>query len=62
MIQTVTPCYLNEKLLINEMSKLVTTRRPVKKSIPVHWGTFQLSYEPNLETAALLAGALKIMN
>ena len=25
MIQTVTPCYLNEKLLINEMSKLVTT-------------------------------------
>ena len=26
MIQTVTPCYLKEKLLIYEMSKLVTTQ------------------------------------
>ena len=30
-----------------------------KKSIPVHWGTFQLSYEPFLEPPALLAEALK---
>ena len=30
-----------------------------KKTIPVHWGTFQLSYEPFLEPPALLAEALK---
>ena len=30
-----------------------------KNSIPVHGGTFQLSYEPFLEPPALLAGALK---
>ena len=33
-----------------------------KKSIQVHWGTFQLSYEPFLEPPALLAEALKKMN
>ena len=30
-----------------------------KKSIPLHWGIFQLSYEPFLEPPALLAEALK---
>ena len=30
-----------------------------KKSIPVYWGTFQLSYEPFLEPPALLTEALK---
>ena len=30
-----------------------------KKSIPLHLGTFQLSYEPFLEPRALLAEALK---
>ena len=30
-----------------------------KKSIPLHWGTLQLSYEPFLEPRALLAEALK---
>ena len=30
-----------------------------KKSIQVHWGTFQLSYEPFLEPPALLTEALK---
>ena len=30
-----------------------------KKSIPVHWGTFQLSYEPFLEPPQLLAQVLK---
>ena len=30
-----------------------------KKSIPLHWGIFQLSYEPFLEPRALLAEALK---